>query len=136
MQARHRDLSGVEALGQLEARGDLRELALAVRARAAVATLEHGVVEVHRRLGERGDVDDARWCGAPQEGKQAEREQEAGEMVDREAQLVAVAALLAGRAVGSAGADAGVVDQDMELGRLGLDVRGGERTSSSEARSA
>ena len=51
MQRRGGHALAVELLGQVEGVHDLRELALAVRARAVVAVLEHHVVEVDRLPG-------------------------------------------------------------------------------------
>jgi hypothetical protein len=120
VQRGHGHAGALEALGQRHRRRDLRELALAVRAAAAVVALEHDVVEVERRLAERGDVDDAGGGAAPQEWQQAQREREAREVVDREAQLVAVAALLARALVRAAGPDPRVADQHVQLvGRVG-----------------
>ena len=122
MEAGHRDRVRVEPLGELEARGDLRELALPVRARPAVPALELWIVEVDRRLAERGDVDDPGRLAALQQGEEAHGQQEAGEVVDREPQLQPVPALLARGPVGTAGADAGVADQDVELVGAALDL--------------
>jgi hypothetical protein len=61
-------------------------------ARAVPAAREHDVVEVDRLLAERGDVDDPRRRRRHQPIAQQRREQEPGEVVDREAQLVAVRA--------------------------------------------
>jgi hypothetical protein len=104
-----------ELLGQIEGVHDLRELALAVRAHAAVVALEHDVVEVDRHLPGGGDVDDARRRGGDEAVAQQRREQEAGEVVDREAQLVAIGALRA--AIGVRCADARVVDENVETVR-------------------
>ena len=58
-------------------------------------------------------------------------------MVDGEPQLVPVLALLPRRAVGRAAADAGVVDEDVELRRCAASTSAASvRTSSSDARSA
>ena len=82
-------------------------------------------------------MDDPGGRGAAQEGEEAQGQQEAGEVVDGEPQLEPVLALLAGGAVGAAGADAGVVDEDVErVGAAPRPPRPGARTSSSEARSA
>ena len=48
----------VEDLREVEGEHDLRELALAVRADAVVALLQHHVVEVDRGLPGGADVDD------------------------------------------------------------------------------
>src|SRR5215211_4792983 len=114
VQAREGDLGGVDALGELIGKSDLRELRLAVGVGAVVLGLEHRVAEVHRRLAERGDHHDARRGRAAKQREEAQGEEGAGEVVHREAQLVAVAALLPGRLVGTAGADARVVDQHVE----------------------
>src|SRR4029450_5599886 len=77
------------ALRELEREHDLRELALAVRTYRVVATLEHDVVEVDRRLPRGGDVDDTRRHGATKQRQEKVREQERGEVVDGEPELVA-----------------------------------------------
>ena len=124
VQARHRHLLGIEALGELEAGRDLRELALPVGAGAAVAVLDHRVVEVDRRLAERGDIDDAGRGGSAQQRQQAHGQQEARKVVDREAQLVAVLAHLPLPPVGEPRSDAGVVDQHVQLRGRTADVPG------------
>ena len=65
-------------LREVERMHDLGELALAIRAVAAVAAGQHRVVEVDRRLTGAGHVDDVR-------GSQLAREQVAGQVVDLEA---------------------------------------------------
>ena len=114
MQAVHGDLGGGDPIGQLEAEHDLGELALLVGPDAAVVVLEHEVVEVERLLTDRCDVDDPCRCGAPEQRQQLEGEQEGGQVVDGEPQFVAVGADPAGATLGFAGADSGVVDQDVE----------------------
>ena len=104
---------------------DLRELALAVRARAGVAARHHRIGEVDRRLARRADVDDARRRGALQQRHQLAGQQVVRQVVHREPQLDAVVALgaVAGR---HRAADAGVVDQDVEP-RLARAPRGRAR---------
>ena len=98
---------GHARLREVERVHDLRELALAIRALAAVAAGDHRVVEVDRGLPGAGDVDDAR-------RPELAREQIAGEVVDLEAQLEAVLALLAAVAE----AEAGVVDEHVDRRQL------------------
>src|SRR3954447_21596388 len=62
--------------------------------------------------------------GAGREGEEAGREQKAGEVVDGEPQLVPVLALLPRGAVRRAAADAGVVDQHVQLRGALLDLGG------------
>src|SRR4029453_19520087 len=93
--AGHIDILCQQALRELEREHDLRELALAVRTRRVVATLEHDVVEVDRRLPRGGDVDDTRGHGATKQRQEKVREEERGEEVDGEQELVVVCALLA-----------------------------------------
>ena len=54
------------------------------------------------------------WRRALEQRDQLAGQQVAGQVVDREAQLVAVLALLALATAGHSAADAGVVDQDVE----------------------
>jgi hypothetical protein len=79
-----------ERLGQIDGEHDLRQLALAVGARAAVAARQHDIGEVDRLLAGRGHVNDARRCAPPEQRKQQMGQQEAGQVVDGEAKLVAV----------------------------------------------
>ena len=72
-----------------------------------------------------------------QQRQQAHGQQEAREVVDREAQLVAVLAHLALPPVGEPRADAGVADQHVQLrGSSARTLRARSRTSSSDERSA
>ncbi|HTA32398.1 MAG TPA: hypothetical protein VK721_03155 [Solirubrobacteraceae bacterium] len=61
-----------------------------------------------------GCVDDAGRRGAFERGQQQLREQVAGEVVDREPQLIAVAALHPLAIAGDSRADAGVVDERVQ----------------------
>ena len=106
---------GGEAGGQLVRVGDLGELALRVGAAAFVeGALEERVVEVEGGLAEGGDHHDPRGGRAFEQRQQALGEDEARQVVDREAQLDPVFALLAVGRVGQAAADPGVVDQQVE----------------------
>src|SRR5579859_3410919 len=115
-----------ELSGEIDGVEDLRELALAVRAHAAVAARQHGIVEVHRRLAGGADLDDPRRRGSAEEREELAREQVVRQVVHGEAQLDAVAALGA-LARGDGGADAGVVHEDVEA-RLLREGGGGEGT--------
>jgi WS/DGAT/MGAT family acyltransferase len=116
VQAVHRDLLRVESLGERHAVGDLREFALAVGLDAAVAALDHHVVEVDRHLAQRRDQHDP--------GRRAEAieqqlgEQVAGEVVDLEAQLVAVLGFGPLAPLGHPRANARVVDEDVHFACL------------------
>jgi hypothetical protein len=66
-------------------------------------------------LSSRGDVDDASGFAASQHGEQQTRQQEAGEIIDREAQFEAVDAEFA---LCAACADPGVVDERVETGAI------------------
>ena len=103
----------LEFLGEIDGEHDLGELALAVGGDAAVAPGQHDVREVDRLLAGRRDVDDARRRGGLQQRQQLVGQQEAREIVHREAQLVAVDAGLPARHR-PCRADAGVVDQEVE----------------------
>ena len=115
--------------GEIEGEQNLRQLALAVGARAAIVASQHHVGKIDRVLSGRGDVDDARGFAALEHRQQQTRQQEAREIVDGEAQLEAVGAEFAPRA---AHADPGVVDEDVEAvaiapHRLGERADPGER---------
>jgi len=79
------DAAALELAREIDREQDLRKLALAVGALAAVATSEHDVGEVDSLLAERGDVDDAGRRASPDQRQQEIGEQEAGEIVHREA---------------------------------------------------
>ena len=114
VQAGGGDAAALQLLGQVEREQDLRELALAVRAHPVVALVEHHVVEVDRHLPAGGDVHDPRRRRPAQQVEQPPGQRVAGEVVDREPELVAVRALHPLAAAGDVAADAGVVDQDVE----------------------
>ena len=125
------DALRIELVREVDREHDLRELALAIGARAVVALLEHHVVEVDRLLAERGDVDDARGRAFDEARQQQAGEQESGEIIDGEAELMAVRAQLPVIFVG-ARADAGVVDEAIDAvavaqHRLGEPAHFGER---------
>jgi predicted alpha/beta-hydrolase family hydrolase len=122
VQAGDRDTSVAQLFREVDREQDLRELALTVGARAAVAAGQHDVGEVDRLLPGRGDVDDARRGARLDQREQQRGQQKTGEVIDRKAQFEPVGALLAGAA---GGADAGVVDQDVEPIRR-LPDRGGK----------
>ena len=65
MQAGRRDPGAGELFSEIEGEHDLRELALAVGARAAVAARQHHVIEIDRLLAGRRHIDDARWRAGP-----------------------------------------------------------------------
>ena len=95
MQAIDCDVASLELLGEIDREKDLRELALAIGAHASVAASEHHVGKVDWLLSCRRDVDDARRFVAREHGYQQTRQQEACEIIDREAQFEAVGAELA-----------------------------------------
>jgi hypothetical protein len=99
-------LGGGDAACQLEARHDLSQLALAVGAGAAVGPLEHQVVKVERVLSEGRHLDDASRRRGPEQRQQFQGEEEPGEVVHGEAQLVSAGARPPGRPVSLAGVDA------------------------------
>ena len=111
MQRVNGDAGAGERLGEIDGEHDLRQLALAVGAHAAVSARQHDIGKVDRLLSGRGDVDDARRRALPEKRQQQISQQEAGEVVDGEAKLVAVDA---GLARSACGAEAGVVDQYVE----------------------
>ena len=111
MQRVHSHVASGEFRREVDGEHDLGELALAVGPDAFIAALQHHVGKVDGLLSDRGDVDDARRFFAAEAGQQPPREQEAGEIVDGEAQLKTVGALFA---LPAAEADAGVVDEDVE----------------------
>src|SRR5215207_1596266 len=127
------DLVRGDALGQLDRVHDLGELRLTVGTRAAVVAGQHRAVEIDRRLAERGHVDDPGRGAVPQQRQEPLSEQEPGQIVDGEAELIAVAALLAPPALREAGANAGVADQHVQL-LMGLLDLVGERTHLAKVR--
>src|SRR5690242_4699583 len=74
-------------------------------------------------LPERGAIDDARWRGGLDQRQQQIGEQEARQIIDGEAQLVTVGALLSLRSV-VLRPDAGIADKDVDLLVIGLDRLG------------
>src|SRR6202789_4527659 len=140
MQTIDRDILSRELLGEIEGEQDLRQLALAIGAHAAIAARQHHVGKVDRLLARRRNVDDARGFLARQHRQQQPRQREAREIIDCEAQFEAVGAEFAPRA---AGADPGVVDERVEAvaiapHRVGKRAHLGERgeVSGQEARLA
>ena len=116
MQAVDGGLLRIESLGERHGVGDLRELALAVGLDAAVAALEHHVVEVDRHLAKgRDEHDPGRLAEAVE---QQLGEQVAGEVVDLEAQLMSVRGFGPLTPLGHPRADARVVDEDVHLAHL------------------
>src|SRR6202161_4120946 len=111
MQAIDRDVLSRELLGESEGEQNLRQLALTIGAHAAIAASEHHVREVDRLLARRRKVNYARGFLARQHWQQQPRQQEAREIIDREAQFETVGAEFAPR---PAGADPGVVDERIE----------------------
>ena len=111
MQAIDRDVLSRELLGEIDGEQDLRQLALAIGAHAAIAASEHHVGKVDCLLARRRNVDDARGFAVLQHGQQQTRQQESREIIDREAQFEAVGAEFSPRA---ARADPGVVDERVE----------------------
>src|SRR5580698_1976487 len=91
-QAIDRDLLSRELFGEIEGEKNLRELALAIGARAAIAVSEHHIGKVDRLLSRRRDIDDARGFPAREHRQHETRQQEAREIIDREAQFEAVGA--------------------------------------------
>ena len=123
------DARALQLLGEVEGEHDQRELRLAVGLDAAVVVLEHHVVEVDRRLPGGADVDDPGRRRALDQREQPPCQQERGEVVDLEGELVAVLALLAR----AGGPDPGVVDQHVDpllveqlVGEVADVVQGGE----------
>ncbi len=114
VQAVHRHLIGRDPAGQLETRHDLGQLALPVGPGAGVPAGDHQVTEVERVLAQRGDVDHAGRRGRAQQRQQVHGEQEPGQVVHGEAELVAVGAGPPLPAVRLARADAGVADQHVQ----------------------
>ncbi len=107
------DAGALQLLGEIDGEHDLRQLALRICAGAAVVPGDHHVGEIDRVLAERSDIDDARRRTRLEPRQQQMRQQEAGEIVDGEAQLVPVLAGLPRRSL-VLRADAGVADQDIE----------------------
>src|SRR6202042_2257606 len=123
MQTIDRDVLSRELLGEIEGEQDLRQLALAIGAYAAIAAREHHVGEIDRLLARRRNVNYARGFAAREQGQHETRQQEAREIIDREAQFKTVGAEFALRA---ARADPGVVDEHVETVAIALH-RVGER---------
>ena len=86
----HGHAGALELLREVVREHDLRELALAVGLDARVAPLQHHVVEVDRGLAGRADVDDPGGRRAAEQREEAADEQVPREVVDGEAELVAV----------------------------------------------
>jgi hypothetical protein len=101
---------------EIEREQDLRELALAISARTAVAAREHHVVEVDHLLTERRHIDDAGRRTCFDQRQQQVREQKAGQIVHGENELMPVGA---GQARGPcrAAAKPGIVDQELQARR-------------------
>ena len=118
-----RDAGAGQFFGEIEGEHDLRQLALAVGLPAAVGAGEHDVVEIDRSLARGAHLHDPGRCGGLQGGQQQPDEQEAGEIVDREAQLDPVSAFLppADRILA---ADPGVADQGVQPRGVGGDSGG------------
>ena len=95
VKARRRDTVLAQLLGQIKREHDLRQLALTVGLDAAVAALEHDVVEIDRCLAGGAHVYDPRRRGAGEQGHEQPRQQVAGQVIQGEPQLVAVATLQA-----------------------------------------
>ena len=128
-----RRLAARQALGELDREEDLRELATA-STRVPDSTSRSSSITSSKSI--------AAWPSEEtltirlpgvfaQQRQQLERDQEVGEVVDGEVELVAVGAGLA-----LVGGDAGVVDEDVEVAVLGRDLRASVRASASEDRSA
>jgi hypothetical protein len=83
VQTGRRDAGAGEFVGEIDREHDLRELALAVSACAAVAADQHHVGEIDRLLPGRGHVNDARRSARLEQRQQQPRQQEPGEIVDR-----------------------------------------------------
>ena len=113
----------MEFTGEIDREHDLRQLALAVGPRAAVAARQHDIGEIERLLPGGRHIDDAGRRALLDQRQQETGQQEAGQIVDGKAQLVPVGAHLLRRAR-AAGADAGIVDQDVEPIRPLLDCLG------------
>src|SRR6202453_5229147 len=111
MQTIDREILSCELLGEIEGEQDLRQLALAIGAHAAIAARQHHVGKVDRLLARRRNVDDARGFLARQHRQQQPCQQEAREIIDCEAQFEAVGAEFA---LGATGADPGIVDERVE----------------------
>jgi hypothetical protein len=114
VQAVDRDFAAGNAAGQLKPGHDLGELALAVGPDPAVAAFEHEVAEIERVLADGGDVDDAGRRRRPQQREQLQGEQEPGEVVHGEPQLVPVGAGAAIVPVRLAAANARVAHEHVE----------------------
>ena len=110
----------VSSLARSKGEDDLRQFALAIGTYAAVVAGQHDVTEVYRLLSRGGHIDDARMAACLQQRQQAACQQEAGQVVHRKAQFMPVATEFA-LSVTAAGADAGIVDQDVEVSVVTLD---------------
>jgi hypothetical protein len=84
---------------------------------------EHDVAEIDRLLSGRRDIYDPRRRALFDKGQQQRAKQQPGEIIHHKAQLEPLGAGLAG----TSGADAGIVDQDVEPNRRRPD-RTGETT--------
>jgi hypothetical protein len=124
------DPGPVEPFREVDRVEDLRQLGLAVGPAAAVTPGQHHVIEVDGLLAERADVHDPGRRGGLEQRQQPLGEREAGQVVHREPELVAVGALLPRSPARHLGADAGVVHQHVQprlvredLAREGADLR-------------
>ena len=110
MQAIRRNRRGIELACEIEREHDLRELALGISPPAGITACEHNIVKIDRLLAERGDVHNSGGLADHDKRQQKFCEQKSGEIIDGEAQFVAVLTNFS-LCVGAPRADAGIVDK-------------------------
>src|SRR5581483_3044008 len=114
MQAVDRDGGVGELFCKVESERDQRELAAIVGAYPGVVVVHPQVREVYWCLPSGCDVDDPRWCTGLERGNKFSGQQYRGEVIDREALLVAICAEDPFAVRGSARAYSCIVDQEMK----------------------